>query len=149
MVAVRTLSRLFAFKRECLSKEIVQQCFAESMNKSFKKTVVFRTDRKGRKKPALWKTLRLNRGSAELILFKVIVLMTGVLALLAVCELGTLLMLPPLVFILAGVAVLGAVYFWMCMMFCRMLCETYRYCVDGEKESFNKTYAKAWFLHLF
>ena len=148
-LAVRTISKLFGLKRECVNKEVVQQCFAESMRKSFKKTVVFRTNKKDQQKPNLWKTLRLNRGSAELILFKVIVLMTGVLAFLSVCELGALLQLPPLVVLVAGAVVLGVVYFWMCMMFCRMLFEIYRYCVDNEKESFNKTYSKAWFLHLF
>lgn len=148
-LTVRTLSRLFGFKCECINKEVVQQCFAEAMHKNFKKTVVFRTNKKREQKPNLWKTLRLNRGSAELILYKVIVLMTGVLGFLFVCELGSLLALPPLVSFIAGVVMLAVVYFWMCMIFCRMLCETYRYCVDSEKDSFNKTYAKAWFLHMF
>lgn len=148
-LAVRTISRLFGFKQECIKKEVVQQCFAEAMYKNFEKTVAYRTNKKGEQKADLWKTLRMNRGSAEFILFKVIALMTGVLVLLAVCEFGSLLGMPPIVFIVIGVLALAVVYLWMCRIFCRMLCDTYRYCVDSEKESFNKTYAKAWFLHMF
>ena len=153
-VTARTITALMRAKPEKLEKALVQHLFAKNLKKSMPSVVAYATEeRDGVPVPARirrFATVRKLQNSAETMLYLLIVVMTAVPAFLAgytalACVPGIPAWLPAAC---GGILFAAAVCLLM-RSYARALCDLYAYCFDGRDASFNRTYAKAWFLHGF
>lgn len=153
-VTARTITALMRAKPEKLEKALVQHLFAKNLDKAMPSVVAYEAEeRDGVSVPVRirrFATVRKQQNSAETMLYLLIVVMTAVPAFLAgyaaaLCLPGAPAWLPALcgavLFLAAGCLLMRS--------YARALTELYAYCFDRSDASFNRAYAKAWFLHGF
>lgn len=172
---LRTISTLQRVKADRLNKDAFQKTYAATMRLNRPNVVVAKDETKvylPEKRPADWektlgsvpynkqvnyyKTWKKNSTSAEYLLYMLIVLISSLMMAMAVNYLATwvfFMVLPQWNSLIVSV-VLGVLAATLCAYngaraYICDLVAVYAYCFDHRKESFNKPYTKAWFLHCF
>lgn len=142
-ITCRTITQLYNFYEDKITKVLVQHIFYKSMEKN--KSSVIVTDKKNKEKIHRWKTFLKIRNSAETILFEVMVLMSSL-----VLWISIFLLMPAGVWgAVLATAVISVNYVYFNVFYYNRLVGVYGVFVDGSDEAFNATYSKAWFLHGF
>ena len=142
-ITCRTITQLYNFYEDKITKVLVQHIFYKSMEKN--KSSVIVTEKKNKEKIRRWKTFLKIRNSAETILFEVMVLMSSL-----VLWISIFLLMPAGVWgAVLATAVISVNYVYFNVFYYNRLVGVYGVFVDGSDEAFNATYSKAWFLHGF
>lgn len=142
-ITCRTITQLYNFKEQAITKELIQHIFYKTMEKNVFTMLVFH---KGTKlKVIRWKSYRKMLNSAETILFLVLVLMSSMVLWIAIYMLIDIGIYGS---IMATAVALGNCICWNAYYY-KQLAKVYDVIIDGKDTSFNATYSKAWFLHIF
>lgn len=142
-ITCRTISQLYNFDQNKITKLLVQHIFYKTMQKNMSSVIVFH--KKKTSKVDWWRSFLKIRNSAETILYEVLVLLSSLVLWIGVYVLiSTANIAIPLATVLT---ILNYVY-WCCYYYNR-LTGVYAVHIDGTDASFNATYSKAWFLHSF
>ena len=170
-ITSRTIATLFCVDTALLNKSLVQKMFADNIRRSCKSVIALRDGFEDKVGTAALQTpvsyddavdrratAKKISNSAETLLYKLMALMSAAtLALAVFFAAKELLALCPVLsteiqfaiaILIAAVAGFLA-YDKEKKFYIAKLTDVYSYCFDGKKESFNATYAKAWFLHGF
>lgn len=142
-LACRTLTTLMGFKKHEIDKQTVQAVYYQCMKKNFK-----HLEEKDDVPPRfLWKEFyKGTLFSGETILYIVEAFLTALtagLSILLFCAGFGIWQ-----FVLAGLTIL-LTFIWLLNMFLSELLHVYDVLVDDTDKSFNKTYKRAWHLHMF
>lgn len=170
-ITSRTIATLFSVDSNLINKHLVQKLFADNIRRGRASVIVLKDgfdDKVGTaalETPVSYSeavdqraTVKKISNSAETLLYKLMALMSAATLTLATFfaakEFLPLLpiLTPKLQFIIASCIAFVAgilVYVKEKNFYITKLTDVYAYCFDGKKESFNATYAKAWFLHGF
>lgn len=169
-VTSRTIAALFCVEDDLITRHRVQKLFADNLRRGYDSVIAVKKDWEDKvgenalQNPVSFaeavdrrKTAKKIASSAETQLYSLLTLMSAAtLALSVFFAASALLALLPLQGILPlCIAILlaalgGALAYRSGMRFyIAKLTAVYAYCFDGERESFNAAYAKAWFLHGF
>jgi len=145
----RTISTLFTFKQEKISKELVQHIFYNTMKKNMPNVVVVKNKRK-KEKPSTIRTFLYNRKSTETILFEVMAILISLVLWISIyIVLSSLIACSITISIAAATFAALADFIYWCCMYGKKLVDVYSVIFNGNDDSFNDTYSKAWFLHSF
>ena len=142
-ITCRTITQLYNFKNDKITKELVQHIFYRTLKKNSLTVLV--QDNTDETKVLPWKTYRKISNSAETILFEVLVLMSSFLLWVGIFMLvkhGTWGIVAASIFTLINFVYWNYYYY-------KRLTDIYRVIIDHSDESFNAVYSKAWFLHSF
>jgi hypothetical protein len=142
-ITCRTITQLFNFKSEKITKELVHHIFYKTMRKNSSSVLVF--DSKKEKVINPWKSYRKILNSAETILYEVLVLMSSLLLWVGIF---TLVGLENYGIVVATILTLSNILYWN-VHYYKNLIKVYDVLIDGLDSSFNSTFSKAWFLHSF
>lgn len=151
-VTSRTIATLMRARPERLEKAFVQKVFAMNLRKSMPSVIVCKyKERDGVRIPTRicrLATVIKQQNSAESMLYTVLVVMTAVSAFLAGYTLcGGIPTVPSWLPAATGALVFLLVFYLAVRSYTRSLNDIYTFCFDNTDASFNKVYAKAWFLH--
>ena len=144
-ITCRTITQLYNFAQDKVTKEIVQHLFYKTMEKNAGTVLAFRSGAGSERKVGRWKTYCKILRSAETTLYQVLALMCSMVLWIAV-------------YTLVNVEIYGAVaatllalasYAYGSIHYYKQLTQVYDVIIDGKDSSFNSAYSKAWFLHIF
>ncbi len=139
----QTLTSLMSFKQKEINKELVQAIYYQCMKKKFKKYV---DDREGTLRFKRWAFFQSTLYSGETLLYIIQAFVTALTFGLSVWLLLSGFGLWQSV--LTALAAL-ALFLYLTFMFLNELMHVYDVLVFDTNASFNKTYSRAWYLHLF
>ena len=151
-VTSRTIAALMRAKPERLEKAFVQKVFAVNLRKSMPSVIACDyAEKDGARVPTRirrFATVIKQQNSAETMLYMVIVVMPAVSAFLAGYTLcGGISAAPAWLPAVCGAVIFLFVVYLAVRSYTRALNDVYTFCFDRTDASFNKVYAKAWFLH--
>lgn len=139
-----SITQLKNLKKEALTKDNIQSVFYHCMVKKWSKNIVSLDDK--HKAFDHWRIFKGNIFSAETLYYIIISLLTSILFCVAIY-----LIVKPLTItyiILIGVAFL-LMFGLLLHIYFRNLENVYKALVDGQSNSFNFAFGKAWFLHFY
>lgn len=142
-ITCRTISQLYNIDQSKICKQLVQHIFYTTLCKNMSSVLVF--NKKQSDKVDCWRSFRKIRNSAETTLYEVLVLLSSLVLWIGVY---TLIPISTIAIITATVLTIINYVYW-CIYYYKRLTNVYAVYIDGSDESFNDTYAKAWFLHSF
>lgn len=139
----QTITCMMSIEQDKLNKSVIQSLFYRSLNKKGRGYVA---KKKGGKKWRYCKYFRKNIFSSETLHFLIVDIMTSVLI-----GLGFFLILPLETWLSVLLAVLLALFTFNTLLFLyfKFCQEVYAVLINDKDYSFNKTFSKAWFLHLY
>lgn len=156
-LTLRTISTMMRAKKGTLREAMIKRLFRETMTVMQPKTVVIKAGAQPENWVDLEKTRKLNSRSAEFLLYRLLSVMSSVVLLIAgytfVYGLLEYFQVPRfeeygiLPAILIAVVPAGISHCRCINAFVRELAAVYQYCYDRNLDSFEKAFAKAWFLH--
>lgn len=142
-ITCRTISQLYSFKQEKITKVLVQHLFYENMKKSRHTVIEFKKNKD--KQVDHISSFKRIFNSAETILYEVLILMNSL-----VLWVGIYLLFNHNTITLAIASITTILYYVYCnISYYNNLTQVYAVIINGKDKSFNKTYEKAWFLHSF
>lgn len=143
-ITCRTISQLYSFKQEKITKILVQHLFYENIKKSRHTVIEFKKNNNDKQVDHITSFKRIFN-SAETILYEVLILMNSF-----VLWVGIYLLFNQNVITLITALITTLIYYVYCnISYYKGLTQVYAVIINEEDRSFNKTYEKAWFLHSF
>ena len=140
-ITCRVISQLQNICPEHIKKDVIQQLYIHCLNKKWSKFITKpASNKKQRVRYASFLWEQLN--SAEYYMFATIALVSSLLL-----AFGFSFLIQACVwwFIALGVIV----FVWLSFNYFRGIIKVFRYLADHRKESFNDSFGKAWFLHIY
>ncbi len=170
-ITSRTIATLFCVENDIINKQLVQKLFADNIRRGCASVIALNDGFKDKIGMAALQTpvsfdeavdrcatVKKISNSAETQLYKLMALMSAATLSIAVFfaakKLVSLVAVLTPTLQLTAAILLAAIAGFLAYnkeknFYIAKLTEVYAYCFDGKKESFNATYAKAWFLHGF
>lgn len=142
-ITCRTITQLYNFNQENITKTLVQHLFYTTMKKNIYTVIEFKDDE--HKKIKHIASFRKILNSAETTIYEVLVLMVSFVLWIGIYILLNYSLIA--IIVASLLALLNIVY--RNIFYYRSLTKIYAVIIDGKDKSFNATYSKAWFLHGF
>jgi hypothetical protein len=140
-ITCRVISQLQSICPEHIKKDVIQQLYIHGLNKKWSKFITNDDSNKKRRiryGSFLWEQLN----SAEYYMFATIALVSSLLL-----GFGFSFLIQACVWWFCALGVL--VFVWLSFNYFRSIISVFRYLADHSKKSFNKSFGKAWFLHIY
>lgn len=142
-ITCRTISQLYNFRQDKITKTLVQHIFYTTMDKNRHTIIQFKKGTKN--KISHFASFKRILNSAETTIYEVLVLMSTLVLWISIYIFFQYSITALIVASL--IAVIN--YIYSNIFYYKNLTKIYAVMLDGEDKSFNATYEKAWFLHSF
>ena len=139
----QTLSQLMRYDPDKIDKKLIQDKFLSVLTLRGKKYV---EEKNGKKVFLSFKFFKSNLFSAETLMYVVLIF---IVAMMSGVGIGLVLLFNRTVGIAVGIGFGAFMFVILLLQFFRQNKKLYRVLVDGENDSFNSVFEKAWFLYFY